>query len=309
MTRWEDPAWRDEAEAWIRAHVAPAGLIAVVRIRPWSAVLRVPTKDGLVYFKEQQESLAHEPRLIEILRGRHAELVTDVLVADDRRMLMRDGGVQLSELPADDQLRHWEQALPLYAELQIDAAPDADELLRAGAFDRRAVVLPGLFERLLEDAHGLSRDEIEGLRALVPEVERVAAQLAEHAVPETINNDDFTNGSIFVRGGSYRFLDWGDACVSHPFFTLTVSLRVVELQHRLPAVSPAVARLRDAYLEPFTRFAPLRELVPVADDARRFGQICRAALRAENPSWESPEVLPDLLRLLLDPEIWRTWND
>jgi Phosphotransferase enzyme family len=263
-----------------------------------------------MYFKEQQESLAHEPRLIEVLARRNPALVTEVLVVDECRMLMRDGGTQLSEvLDVDEELRHWERALPLYAQLQIDAAPDADELLRAGAFDRRGVVLPRLYEQLVERVEGLSAQEIAGLRALVAAVRRVAEALAEHAVPETINNDDFTNGSIFVRDGSYRFLDWGDACVSHPFFTLTVSLRVVEARHGLPPGSAEVARLRDAYLEPFTRFEPLERLIPVADEARRFGQICRAALRAENPSWEDSEVLPDLLRLLLDPEIWRTWAE
>ena len=282
-----------------------------MRIKPWSCVLSVPTPSGLLYFKEQQESLAHEVRLIEILTRRHPELVTEVLVTGEHgRMLMRDGGMQLSEeLEVDRELWHWERALPLYAELQIDAAADADELLRAGAFDRRAAVLPAVYERLLDDVEGLARDESERLHALVPAVRRFADTRIEHAIAETINNDDFTNGSIFIRDGAYRFLDWGDSCVSHPFFTLTVSLRVVEARQGLLPGSAEIARLRDAYLEPFTRFAPLRELIPLADEARRWGQICRAALRAENPMWEDPEVLPDLLRLMVDPELWRTWED
>jgi len=249
--------------------------------------------------------------LIEILARRRPELVTEVLFSDEAgRMLMRDAGEQLSAtLDRDPDTRYWEEALPLYAELQIEAAPDADELVRAGTFDRRSAGLPATYEQLIaEPAPGQTAEEYEQLRALAPEVEQVSAELAAGAVPETINNDDFTHGSIFLRDGSYRFLDWGDACVSHPFFTLTVTQRVIEIRHELPVGSPDIARVRDAYLEPFTRFAPRAELEAMVEPARRIGQVCRVALQAQNPEWEDdPEDLAWSFRLLLDPEAWRGW--
>ena len=272
----------------------------------------MPTADGLLYFKEAEPVLAHEARLIEILARRRPELVTEVVVSDERgRMLMRDAGPQLSAvLEQDLDLRYWEEALPLYAELQIDAASDANELLAAGVFDRRAAVLPALYESLLAlDPEGLTAEESEQLRALIPEVVRVCAALEASGVPETINNDDFTDGSIHLIDGTYRFLDWGDSCVSPVFFTLTVTLRVIEIRHRLAPGSLEIERVRDAYLEPFTRYGSLAELIPLANDARRVGQICRAALRAENPHWDDPDSLAWSLRLLLDPELWRTWED
>jgi hypothetical protein len=265
-----------------------------------------------MFFKESEPSLAHEVRLIEILARRRPELVTEVAVSGERgRMLMPDAGEQLSViLERELDLRYWEEALPLYAGLQIEAAQDAGELVAAGAFDRRSAALPALYERLVaEPANGLTAEEYEQLRALVPEVARAAEELASRRVPETINNDDFTHGSIFVRDGAYRFLDWGDACVSHPFITLTVTLRVVELVHGLPPRSPEIDRVRDAYLEPFTAFEPRETLVELAATARRFGQVCRAALRAENPLWDDPDALAWTLRLLLDPEAWRAWQD
>jgi Phosphotransferase enzyme family len=308
-TRW-GPAWRREAAEWIRARVQVTGAIEDVRIKPWAAVLRVPTADGLLYFKEAEPTLAHEHRLIEILARRRPELVTEVVAWDEQgRMLMRDGGEALSELlDRNLEVRYWEEALPLYAELQIAAMADADELRAAGAFDRRSEALPPIYEELMATpAPGLSTDEYERLRALVPDVERACAELAASAVPETINNDDFTNGSIFVRDGAYRFLDWGDSCVSHPFMTLTVTLRVIELRHGLPHSSPEIVRVRDAYLEPFTGFDSHETLARLAGTARRYGQICRVALRAENPHWDDPEELGWSLRLLLDPEAWRDW--
>jgi hypothetical protein len=286
------------------------GPIEEERVRPWATVLRVPTAEGFFYFKEATPSLAHESRLIELLAARRPELVTEVLFSDeDGRMLMRYGGESLDAiLDRDLDVRYWEEALPLYAELQIEAAEDSARLVEAGAFDRRSAGLPALYEQLLaEPAPAQTAEEYEQLRALAPEVERVSAELAAGPLPETINNDDLTYGSIFVRDGAYRFLDWGDACVSHPFFTLTVTQRVIEIRHELPPGSPEMARIRDAYTEPFTRFAPRAELEAIVEPARRIGQICRVALRAENPFWDEPEELAWSFRLLLDPEAWRGW--
>jgi hypothetical protein len=294
-----------------------------VRIKPWAAVLRVPTDGGTLYFKEATPDLAHEARLIEILARRRPELVTEVLIADERgRMLMRDGGIQLSAaLAHDPDLAYWQEALPLYAELQIDAALAAGDLVAAGAFDRRAAVLPQVYDELLDAKDllrvglpdGVTADEHRRLRELAPEIVAVCEQLAAAGVPESIQNDDLTHGSIFLTGDGYRFLDWGDACVSHPFFTLTVTLRVVELVHELPPGSPEIDRVRDAYLEPFTTFAPRATLVPLAATARRVGQICRAAMRAdaERSGYyaDEPDALAWSLRLLLEPELWRTFTD
>jgi hypothetical protein len=288
------------------------GPIEEERIRPWATVLRVPTADGLLYFKEPAPPLAHENRLIALLAAHRPELVTEVLFEDGGgRMLMRDAGEQLSSvLDRDRDTRYWEEALPLYAELQIEAFPDAERLVEAGAFDRRSAGLPALYERLTaEQVRGQTPAEHAQLLALAAEAREVFEALAAGPVPETINNDDFTHGSIFLRDGSYRFLDWGDACVSHPFITLTVTQRVIEIRHALPLGSPEIDRIRDAYLEPFTAFAPRAELEEMVEPARRFGQICRVALYAETPWFEEEDDLAWSFRLLLDPEAWRGWTD
>jgi hypothetical protein len=271
----------------------------------------VPTAEGLLYFKDAQPSLAHEHRLIELLAARRPELVTEVLFsAEDGRMLMQDAGEELGAvLERDLDTRYWEEAMPLYAELQIAAMPDAERLVAAGAFDRRSGGLAALYDKLIaEQPPGPTPDEYEQLRMLAREVRRVFDELAAGPVSDTINNDDFTYGSIFLRDGAYRFLDWGDACVSHPFITLTVTQRVIEIKHGLPLGSPEIAGIRDAYLEPFTRFAPRAGLEAMVEPARRFGQICRVALRAQHLEWEDdPEELAWAFRLLLDPEAWRSW--
>ena len=58
---------------------------------------------------------------------------------------------------------------------------------------------------------------------------------------------------VLARDGRLAVLDWGDACVSHPFFSL-VATRHNEAD-RVP-----FARLRDAYLEPWSTDAVTFEL-------------------------------------------------
>ena len=82
---------------------------------------------------------------------------------------------------------------------------------------------------------------------------------------------------MFVRDGRYLLLDWGDACISHPFFTLSVTLEGV-LAWGLDDVqgSVDVAPFRDAYLEPFRALAPGVDLEAAVAPAMRLGWVCRA---------------------------------
>ena len=48
---WTQPEWLAGAEAWIRERVDLTGEIEQPHVRWWSTVLRVPTADGVVWFK------------------------------------------------------------------------------------------------------------------------------------------------------------------------------------------------------------------------------------------------------------------
>jgi hypothetical protein len=282
-------------------------------VRPWSTVLRVPTARGPVWFKANVPRLAHEAAVVQTLAARRPDLLPALLAVDLERgwMLQGDGGTRLREtLEGNGDYGVWEQILPLYAALQIDAAADRDRLLTAGAPDRRLIVLPGQFEALLTDTQvlqALTQDELERLRELVPRIEAEARELAGYQVPETIQHDDLHDGQIFVQKGRYLFFDWGDACVSHPFFTLVVTLAVLAHRLGLEHDSRELERFRDAYLEPWTSFRPRSELEQAYPIAYRLGVLCRGltwALILEaipRPLREDEEdAVPERMRMLLE---------
>ncbi len=268
----------------------------------------MPTPEGRLYFKEPAAQYAHEARVIELLARRRPDLVPEIVASDEGgRILMRDAGEQLyAILVRDLDLRYWLESLQRYAELQLAVAADADALLAAGAFDRRLARVPDLYHEIVEvRLDGQTRDEHARLRGLYPEVVRSCEQLQSLRVPETVQIDDLTSANVFLDEGGYRFVDWGFACVSHPFFTLAVTQRAIERRFGLGPRSKEIERVRDAYLEPFAGFAGRNDLKSGAEIARRFGQICRVALRAEAPWKNEQGDLASTLRFLLDPDGWQ----
>jgi len=302
----------------VRERVEVTGRCEDVRFRGWSAVLSVPTRDGTLYFKAALPAFAHESRVIEVLARRRPDAVTEVIAADPERgwMLMRDAGASLEQLEPHDALRHWESALPAYAELQLDVMEHVGELNRVLPLDRRTHLLPGWFDTLLDDPEhlliergGLTMDEYERLRALRPWICSACAELEAIGIGDTIQNDDLRSASVFPAGESYRFVDWSDSCVTFPFFSLTVTLRVIADLYGLPPDAPEIDRLRDAYLEPWTGYASRAELPSLAALARPLGQLCRAVMHhddAKRGDWEiEPDDVSWALRLIIEPEVWR----
>jgi Phosphotransferase enzyme family len=250
------------------------GEIEQPHVRWWSTVLRVPTADGSVFFKAVQPVHRFEAALTTRLAELQPRRVTEVLDFDAERgwLLMRDAGTRLRELiESAADLHHWERLLPEYAQLQLEVAPFAEELLALEVPDERLAVLPDLLRELLStQPHGLTAEEHRQAVAAVPRFEEMCAQLAEDALPATIQHDDLHDGQAFVRDGRYLVFDWGDSCISHPFHSLTVTLRSIAWRLDLPPGGAELRRLRDVYLEPFGRNAE------VADLAYRTGTIARA---------------------------------
>jgi Phosphotransferase enzyme family len=295
MPGWTDPAWLTEAMAWIEAQgVELTAPVEQPHVRPWSTVLRLPSTDGVLWFKANHPSLAHEAGVVTLISRRRPDLVPELIAADLESgwMLMRDGGERLREvIERERDLARWLELLPLYAELQIELAGDADSLVASGAPDRRLAVLP--------DGLGVLDLSTEQSARVQEWCERLAA----YGIAETIQHDDFHDGQIFVRDGRYLFFDWGDACVSHPFFTLSVTLEGV-LRWGLDDVEDSVdiAPFRDAYLEPFERYAPRSELVEATSIAFRLGWISRALCNHELDvalgSQDEPDSREDVRRRL-----------
>lgn len=300
------PALTDP-HAWIGARLADldarlAGPIEQIHDRPWSTVLRVPTDRGNLFFKASAPAFRHEAAIVALLARHRPDVVPAPLAFDLERgwMLMADAGIRLRELvETEHDVSRWLDVLPLYARLQVDLAGAAPELLAIGVPDLRLAALPARFEALLDELDGRDgigleaaaaaaddrlgapavrrSEEMRRLRDAVPRVAAMCAELAGHGIAETIQHDDLNDGAVYARDGRYLILDWGDACVSHPFFSMSVALEgVIAWGADDVQGSVDIAPYRDAYLAPFAEGRAVEELRAAFALAVRLGWACRA---------------------------------
>ncbi len=311
---WSLPGWLSGATEWITHELGERGIrvtgpIEQPHVRQWSTVLRVPTSGGTVYFKACGSTLAGEPGVVQQIAQWQPDLILPLLAVDVARgwRLMPDGGERLrtviqadldraQHLSFDDALEHWRKLLPRYAQLQIESARHIDQLISAGALDRRLAIFPDLYENLISDRallrvglpDGISRDEEARLHRLAPSVAEMCRTLAAYGVPEALDHSDLHDGNVLYRDGRYCIFDWGDACITHPFCSLNVILAGIENTlgpepgvgiENVLGVEPQVPRvdeLVDIYLAQWTRFESREHLRRAAELAQRIGMVNRA---------------------------------
>ncbi len=267
QTPWLDAARRDawlaEAGDWAAA-AAPSVLLAFepLKARPWSFVARVRLAGGVAWFKACGPAARHEVALLRHLAAR-ADCTAHLLAADERRhwMLIADAGEPLRDAGTrETRLAGWLQLLPRYAGLQRACLDDVDTLLDLGLPDRRPACLSALLADLLARPAEWSIASAgapvapalcERALHLLPELDRHAARLACAPFAAALDHGDLHAGNVMAHAGETRLVDWGDACVTHPFCSLAVTLPRVLAEWDAQAHPRVAHALREAYLEPW----------------------------------------------------------
>jgi hypothetical protein len=242
-----------------------------------------------LWFKVCAERQAFEVPLTAGLSKRWP-CVTEVIAHDAERrwLLMADAGATFRSLgnpPA-----RWLELLPAYAELQLDETPRAPEHVAFGVPDMRLELLPTLFEDLVRAPLPIGHEERAELATMAPTVSALCAELAAAGIGDSVQHDDLHMNNAYIKGAEMRILDWGDASIGHPFFSLFETFRFLVELNGLPPDDPWFARLRDAYLEPWG--GDHRETFEIA---LRLGAVSRAI------AWlHQREALPEASRSAFD---------
>jgi hypothetical protein len=277
--RWREPAFVAAAHTWIGAGLGELGMsstgeVEQPHVTDWSTVMRVPTDAGPVWFKANDETMRHEAAVLDLVASRSAGRVPPPLVRDPDTgwMLLADAGVRLRDvIPEERSLVRWLDVLEAYARVQLACEDDVDALLALGLPDCRLHTLPGAYADLLA---GL--DDADPRLPGPDAIQDLCDRLAAFGIRETVQHDDLHDGQVFLGTGTHLVLDWGDACLSHPFFTLSVTVEGViawgvDDVEDSEDIEPHLA----AYLRPYEeRYAgDLREAARIA---MRLGWVCRA---------------------------------
>lgn len=204
-------------------------------------------------------------------------------------MLLGDAGTAVRELGNPPEA--WLKALPLYAELQKGETPHAQSHVGKGVPDLRMGELPAGYRRLLASELPLPRDDVTRLRKYAPRFTELCGSLADLGIQESVQHDDLHMGNLYSAAGRFRIIDWGDASIAHPFFSLVETFRFLEeVNHFIPG-DPWFRRLRDAYLEPWG--SGLEETFEIAF---RVGCFAHAIAWTRQRDALPPEARPDFDR-------------
>lgn len=280
---WSDPEWLAGAHAWVEEQTEALGLERIgdleqPHVTVWSTVIKVPTTAGPVWFKANHGPLQHEAALVTLLAERVPDRVEPLLAADLDRgwMLMRDAGTRMRELViAEANLHRWHRVLDSVARISLAMEDDVDAVLATGVPDLRLATLPASFAALMDEISAAPR-----FRAATHRVAELCEELAAYGIKDSVQHDDLHDGQVFVRDGRHWVLDWGDACVSHPFFVLAVALEG-QIAWGLDDVENSVdtRAFRDTFLAPYAANYPNlshADLVEVSRLATRLGWAARA---------------------------------
>jgi hypothetical protein len=248
-------------EQWIESVVpcALAGPVQVTRERPWSLVAKVPTEQGLLWFKENRGETRYEAGLMQALwQWAPGSVLRPVAIEAQRGWsLLPDGGPTLREAGDID----WPAMLARFARLQRDLAGNTGQMLAIGVPDHRPQMLAERAEALPMPA------------GTIQPLLRACDELSASPIPASIQHDDLHDGNVFADG---RFFDWGDASVQHPFGVLLVCMRVAADKLGVQDGDPKLEPLREAYLQPWSQLAPRAQLLREAQLAMHVAKVSRA---------------------------------
>jgi hypothetical protein len=319
--RWTSRAWLDDTLEWGMREMSRHGLALRAwtqpHARPWSTVLRLETDTDPVWLKAPGDGARFEVPLLVLLADLGLPHVPRPLGHDlDRALILLPDGGDISRLayggrtPPERMAGH----LALYGHLQRLTEPHVDAFVDLGVGDLR----PSRMPRLLEDTiavleaerppAALGPDDAARLRAVLPVYADACAELAESGIASTLQHDDLHDSNILARGPV--FIDWGDACVGHPFGTMLATLNSIAFHHELAPDDAVFVRIVDAYTEAWTDLhdrATLRHLVQVA---QRVGPLTRslsyrqAVTNVDEPAWqEHAAAMPEWLLEVFEPDL------
>ncbi len=297
---WFRRSWYDEVEAWVDAQLAAAGRprtgpMRVHRVWSISAVLRVPTDAGEVWFKQASELFRAEAAIHQVL-SRHLPDDVPVLVAaeaDRCWMLM----APLTGTDADRSPGAAEVLATRWAQVQLSALDHLDELVAAGAARRdAAVTITGLHDALADDAvmSAVPDEQRSAVVAAARAAEPLVEELWSCGLPDTLSHGDLHLGNVAYDGASLRVFDLTDVCVSHP---LLDGAHLAHFDSRRPADSELFAAFVRPWREAFpeARIDRAAHLAPLADLVFQIDTFHRIQLAAEPASQHELGITPRLL--------------
>jgi hypothetical protein len=227
-------AWFCELRTWIDSVIGPMGFHLTGKFRqlnasPSFSLIRFATDGPALWFKAVGEPNQREftvtcqlvelfPEYLPRILGRRPDW-NGWLSHEAPGKLLSDGEDQLC----------WEQAAGSLARLQVESIDHGRQILGVGARDLRSAALSKLIQPFLSVVAQLMERQTKvpppildrkDLSALADALQRAVDAMDAVETPEALGHLDLNPGNIIVAEDRCAFLDWAEAYVGNPLFSL-----------------------------------------------------------------------------------------
>jgi hypothetical protein len=226
--------WFQELEDWVQEEIGRQGLqlsgsFRQLNASPSFSLIRFETEGPAVWFKAVGcPNLREFPLALALSRffPRFLPRIIAERPECNGWLAFETKGPLLTGCSA---LSSWHGAAEDLSELQMQSSGTAGHLLEAGARDMRAPSLAALVGpyfcgicEVMEQQTKIPPEPLsrEALQYLSVRVRHAVGLIDETGFPATLGNFDINPANIVCNPGGCVFLDWAEAFVGHPFFTL-----------------------------------------------------------------------------------------
>jgi len=227
--------WLAELRGWTAEVIRPLGLeltgsFCQYNGSPCFSLIRFETNGPAVWFKATGKPNRREFPITLKLAERFPRFIPKILgTKPEWNGWLSGGEVDRTNPGKTKDATSWEQTATELARLQIESIAESQSILRCGAHDLRAkrlfTAVDPFFDRvarLMEQQPKvppaiLNRDELSLLKL---RVEDVLTLFQDLRIPVTLGHLDLNPGNVIVSAERCVFLDWAEAYVGNPFFSL-----------------------------------------------------------------------------------------
>lgn len=294
------PGWLREMCRWVAQQIEPLKIRLTGNFRQLNAsgsfsLIRFETTGPAVWFKAVGNPNSHEFNITSILATLFpAHLPPTVAVRPDWNAWLTTE-VEGTSPGADSNFCTWRTIAVRLAELQIASHHEVPRLISADCRDIRVSSLLNSTDEFFVVMDKLMKQQVktppsiltcEELFSLNKRIKETLRLLAATGLPDALNHLDFNPGNIVVSGDRCTFIDWAEAAIGHPFFTLQYMLQ--HLTRLRLGHSDQHKELTSAYTSQWERFVPpsaVSRSLELAPLAAVFGYAVSAG------AWREPETL------------------
>ena len=259
---WVKRSWQDEMESFVFgaiSNVKTPGTCTQLRCWPRSNVYEIWADAVRYIFKACPPTYAVEPVLTQYLSKNYPSLVAEVKAVEAKSGFLLSVAFNGKETVTSD-IKSLKAAACGLAKIQVAEANDLSKLTHLGVVSQDYQKLKDSILTLLGDHSALMVEKKGGLTALefnkFKETKGLlisaVSRLQTIGVPLSLEHGDFRAANILCNDShSCRIIDWSEAVISHPFFSLAQLLDEEDYAQDLCSAVQIKGQIALAYFNPW----------------------------------------------------------